>query len=684
MNRHLPTALALHAMLRYALIAAVVAPAAMSSMGATNNAVSVNFVNTEIDAVARAISVLLDRTIVVDPRVKGSITLYNEKPRTPAEVYVEFLAALRGLGFTVVEVGSLLKVVPESEAKLQSGVVALAESPRRGDQILTKVFRLAHESANNLIPVLRPLISPNNTINAGPGNSTLVVTDYADNLVRIATLIAALDLPPGGDVDVIELRHAIAAEVLPLVQRLVDGGGATGTPPAGAAASPANWVQAAPRGNALLLRISNPARLASMRSLIDRLDRPAAGDNTMGDIQVVPLKHADAVKLATVVRAAFGGGSAPASLASITNPSPSPAAPPGSAATPATTPLAASAAPSVGGFVQADPSTNALIITGPEPLQRQLRAVIERLDTRRAQVYIEALVVEVAADNAADVGFQWQGLIGKSGDSAGVALGTNFGTTGNIVTLSTAENTRNVSVGEGLNIALLHKYGSAYGLAAVARLLQSQANTNIVSTPNLITLDNEEAKIVVGSNVPFITGQSVNQGAGGAATSSPFQTVERKDVGITMRIRPQIGDGSTVRLNIYQEASSLSEKVAPGTSNAGPSTNKRSIETNVVVDDGELLVIGGLIEDRYTDRNSKVPLLGDMPWLGALFRSESRTKTRTNLIVFLRPLIVRDRETASTVSRERHDEVRQLQQRSQPQPHRALPIDNSPVLPPAP
>jgi general secretion pathway protein D len=218
----------------------------------------------------------------------------------------------------------------------------------------------------------------------------------------------------------------------------------------------------------------------------------------------------------------------------------------------------------------------------------------------------------------------------------------------------------------------------------VARLLQSQANTNIVSTPNLITLDNEEAKIVVGSNVPFITGQSVNQGAGGAATSSPFQTVERKDVGITMRIRPQIGDGSTVRLNIYQEASSLSEKVAPGTSNAGPSTNKRSIETNVVVDDGELLVIGGLIEDRYTDRNSKVPLLGDMPWLGALFRSESRTKTRTNLIVFLRPLIVRDRETASTVSRERHDEVRQLQQRSQPQPHRALPIDNSPVLPPAP
>jgi general secretion pathway protein D len=306
-------------------------------------------------------------------------------------------------------------------------------------------------------------------------------------------------------------------------------------------------------------------------------------------------------------------------------------------------------------------------------------------------VYIESMIVEVSGDNAADFGFQWQGLIGKNGDKTGLAAGTNFGSTGNIVSLSTAgatlgsgtttggTGTPAINIGEGLNVAVIRDFAGVYGLAAIARLLQSQTNTNIVSTPNLITLDNEEAKIIVGSNVPFITGQFTNTGT---ATTNPFQTIERKDVGITLRIKPQIGDNGVVRMQIFQESSSLSDRFAPGTSIAGPSTEKRSIESTVTVDDGQILVLGGLIEDKYTENKSKVPLLGDIPYLGALFRSESRTKTRTNLMVFLRPVVMRDAETTNRISTERYDLIRGQQQSAQPQPSVVVPINESPVVPP--
>ena len=354
----------------------------------------------------------------------------------------------------------------------------------------------------------------------------------------------------------------------------------------------------------------------------------------------------------------------------------------GTAATPATTPLSASAQPSTGGFIQADPSTNSLIITAPEPLYRQVRAMIEQLDSRRAQVYIESLIVEVSGDNAADFGFQWQGLIGQNGDRYGAFAGTNSSVGGpSIIDLTTTLAGAGTATkpGEGLNIGLLKNYGGTYALAAIARILQSQSNTNIVSTPNLITLDNEEAKIIVGSNVPFITGQFTNTGT---ATTSPFQTIERKDVGITLRIKPQVGEGGTVRMTIFQESSSVSDKVAPGTSNAGPSTDKRSIESTVVVDDGAILVLGGLIEDRFTDKKSKVPLLGDIPVLGALFRSESRTRSRTNLMVFLRPVVLRDADSANKLSLDRYDIIRARQKDAQPASSLLLPINESPVIPP--
>jgi general secretion pathway protein D len=656
--------------------------------------ITLNFVNADIEAVSRAMATILKQQILVDPRVKGTITLYSEQAISPREAYLNYLAALRGLGFTVVEVGDLFKVVPEADAKLQASTVSVGEVPRRGDQIITQIYKLNHESANNLVAVLRPLISPNNTINANPGNNTLVITDYADNLQRISKIIAAMDTPAGGEVEVIPLKHAVATDLALLVQRLAETSGGAGLP--GAAPSGTTNVLVDSRSNSLLVRSSSPARMAGLRSLIEKLDRPTSGNAALGNIWVVYLKNADAVKMAAVLRAAYVSGSNPAAggggaggLLGLPQPGggapPSPTALAGASAgasPQAAAPVTPSAGPSTGGFIQADPTTNALIITAPEPMYRQLRAVIDQLDSRRAQVYIESMIVEVSGDNAANFGFQWQGLLGKSGDKTGLVGGTNFGSTGNLLTIDTAQasgNAAGIKLGEGLNIGVLRDFGGTIALAAIANILQSQTNTNIVSTPNLITLDNEEAKIIVGSNVPFVTGQFTNTGT---ATTSPFQTIERKDVGITLRIKPQIGEGGNIRLTIFQESSSLSDKVAPGTSNAGPSTNKRSIESTVVVDDGAILVLGGLIEDRFTDNKSKIPLLGDIPGIGALFRSESRTKTRTNLMVFLRPVVMRGPEDASKLSLDRYDLIRAQQKDAQPASSFLVPINQAPVLPP--
>ncbi len=678
------------------LCLSLVAPPAALAQSASarfrGEPVTVNFVNADIEGVTRAMAAILKQQFVVDPRVKGTITLYSEEPLSPREAYLNYLTALRGLGFTVVEAGGIFKVVPEADAKLQAGVVSVGDVSRRGDQVITQIFKLDHESANNMVPVLRPLISPNNTINANPGTNSLVITDYADNLARLAKIIAALDTPAAGDVEVIALQHAVASDIAAIVQRLTDpAGGAQVVPGAGGVSAATIMVD--PRSNTLLVRAPNPARMSAIRALVAKLDLPTAGSSPLGNIWVVYLKNADAVKLASVLRAAFGAGAGAgtgaASPAGATSTQPGApgavTAAPGGASPQATAPLATSPTPSTGGFVQADPATNSLIITGPEPLYRQVRAMVDQLDSRRAQIYIESMIVEVSGDNAADFGFQWQGLIGERGDKTGVVAGTNFSSGGpSIIDLALTAAGRSAEVtkpGEGFNIGLIRDFAGTYSLAAIARMLQSQTNTNIVSTPNLVTLDNEEAKIIVGSNVPFITGQFT---ATGTATTNPFQTIERKDVGITLRIRPQVGEGGTVRMQIFQESSSLSERVAPGTSNAGPSTDKRSIESTVVVDDGQIIVLGGLIEDRFTENKSKVPLLGDIPGVGALFRAESRTKTRTNLMVFLRPIVMRDNETSNKISLDRYDLIRGSQQAAQPRQSILVPINESPVLPPTP
>jgi len=650
--------------------------------------VTLNFVNADIEAVSRAMAAILRQQFVVDPRVKGTMTLYSEKALAPHEAYLNYLAALRGQGYTVVEVGGLFKVVPEADAKLQSGTVSVGDVNRRGDQVLTQIYRLTHENANNLVPVLRPLISPNNTINANPGNNTLVITDYADNLQRIGKIIAAMDTPTTGDVEVITLKHAVASDIAALVQRLTDSaGGAAAGAPGGTSAS----VLVDPRSNSLLVRAPNPARLAAVRALVDKLDQPVQGGNAAGNIWVVYLKNADATKLATVLRAAYSGsgatsgsnGASPSSGGTPSTQSLVNALSGQGGSTQATAPVTPSAGPSTGGFVQADPATNALIITAPEPMYRQLRAMIDQLDARRAQVFIETMIVEVTGDDSADFGFQWQALGNVNGRYIG-GLGTNFGTGGVNIKANAAATTVTgalAGIGEGFNIGVVRKIGDNYGLSAIARALQSRADTNIVSTPNLVTLDNEEAKIIVGSNVPFITGQYTNTGSG-SSTVSPFQTIERKDVGITLRIRPQIGENGTVRMTLFQESSSLASGTAPGTSSAGPTTNKRSIESTVVVDDGQIIVLGGLIEDTFTVDKSQVPILGDIPYLGALFRSESRTKKRTNQMVFLRPVVMRDATASNSLSIDRYELLRGEQKDVRIPSNPLLPLNGVPVVPP--
>ena len=692
--------------------------------------VTLNFANADIEAVARTMATITGKNVVVDPRVKGQITLVTENAVQPNAAFQQFLAALRLQGFTVVESAGLYKVVPEADAKLQTGNVSVSQGGAggtpAGGQIVTQIFKLNFENAANLVPVLRPLISPNNTINVNPGNNSLVITDYADNLQRLARIVAAMDVSNASDVEVIPLQHAIATDLAPLVSRLIEGGSATATGTAQGVAqgqtdnSFKTTLLAEPRSNALIVRAANPARVALVRSLVAKLDQPAAPGSSAasGNIHVVYLKNADAVKLATTLRAALGsaGGSGTSSgggtgtgnlsggltrtgasglgqtsgLGNSTNAS-------GNAGGLGSSGLGTGQGssgssdanqPSTGGIIQADPTTNSLIISAPEPLYRQIRAVIDKLDGRRAQVLIESLIVEVSANKVAEFGIQWQGVLGNYGSTLGV-LGNNSSVAGrNILDLALAAATGNVTSianakpAAGMNLAIAPRINGKYYLGALANFLENTGDANVLSTPNLLTLDNEEAQIIIGNNVPFVTGSYANTGGSGGAVN-PFTTVERKDVGLMLRVRPQINENGTVKLTMYQEVSKVAESTL---SNAnGPSTSKRSIESTVLVDDGSVIVIGGLLEDSYALGQDKVPVMGDLPVVGGLFRNEKRTRQKTNLMVFLRPMVIRDSATSDALMVDRYEAIRALQQSTQPAPSTMMSgVSEAPVLPPLP
>ncbi|TMH62189.1 MAG: type II secretion system protein GspD, partial [Betaproteobacteria bacterium] len=515
---------------------------------------TLNFVNTEIEAVVRAMADFTGRTFIVDPRVKGTITLNVEQPVSAEQALAALSTALRLQNIALVDSGGVIRVVPEADARMQGGPVQLGPTAGRGDEIVTQVFKLEYESAVSIAQLLRPLVATNNPINAYAGNNTLVVTDYAENVRRIARIIAAIDTPAGSEVDVVRLEYGIASDMATLLARLLE-------TPAGQPGAEAGRVSilAEPVTNSLLVRAPTRARANLVRVLAAKLDQPSA---TPGNIYVVYLKNANATTLARTLLGvaapdqAGGQPTQPVFQTQSTGSRPVGTAParPLTGAPAAPTPVTGQLA---GAQIQADSATNTLIIIAPDAVYRNLRAVIDKLDMRRAQVFIESLIIEVTSDQAAEFGIQWQAGLGRlqgSGGAGGIA-GTNFGTGGQNI-LNVAQNP--ASVGQGLAIGVargqitLPGVGVVSNLQLLARALESMSKANILSTPNILTLDNEEARIVVGQNVPFITGQFVGPASGGA-TVNPFQTIERRDVGLTLRVRPQISESGTIKLVIYQE-----------------------------------------------------------------------------------------------------------------------------------
>ena len=646
---------------------------------AQNNNINLNFNNADVDAVISTISRATNRSIIVDPKVRGKISLMSSQPLTPDQAIDRLSTALRMNGFALVNTPGGYRVVTEADAKLQSSQIYTAKTDVAGDQIITRVFHLNFASAANVVNLLRPLISPNNTINALPGNNSIVVTDYASNLGRIEKIIQSVDNPAATKVETIALNNAQAAKVAALVNRALE----TSVPQGGDPLSKPT-VLADPRTNSLIIRSGNAERLAQIRRLVATLDT----SKNVGSIYVVPLKNAEAAKLAITLRAlvaADGSSNDPTNTNAQGNSNINARAPTtpnqgaasamnlggaggagganplgGGSSAAASTALTSTSEPSTGGIIQADPNTNSLIITATEPVFRDLMKVIAQLDRRRAQVYIESMIVELTDQNAAELGVQWQAL-----NSSNTAFaGTNFigpTTSGNTniigasaainAVLGTAGAVATAPLGLGLNVGSITSFGKNLAFSSLLRAVSTISGANVLSTPNLMTLDNEEARIIVGQNIPIVSGSYAQTGS--ATTVTPFQTFTRQDVGLTLRVRPQVSENGTVKLQIFQEVSSIQNFSAA----TGVVLNKRNVESNVIVEDGQIIVLGGLIGDDYTDGSSKIPWLGDLPLIGALFRYDNKSRKRSNLMVFIRPTVLRNNEENNIFSNNKLDDM---------------------------
>ena len=617
--------------------------------------ITVNFVNADIQSVIKTIGQHTGKNFILDPRVQGNVNIVSDKPVSKDMLYQILLSTLRVQGYAAVEDGNFVKIVPEAEAKTSAGPTGEAAARIPGDRIVTQVFILQNETAVQLVPVLRPLVTANNFIAAYPGNNAIVITDYASNVQRIQRIIESIDRPSGSEVQIIKLQNASAIDIAQTLRTVVP---ETHVPPNAPGAQPKVAVAIDPRTNSLIVRADNNTVMNRIKALALGLDTPGAGT---GNIHTVFLRNAEATRIAETLRGLLSGAESSRTTTTTTTPA-------GNTATQTTaTSTAASAAAAVApsSIIQAYPPTNSIIITAPEPTYRALRTVIDALDQRRHQVYIEALIVEVSTGLAAEFGVQWNA--GRDiGDGQVVFGGTNFNTTIGSNILGIAQDPR--TLGQGLNLGIIRGEISIPiagtrnsitlpNLQLLARALEGDSGANVLSTPNVLTLDNEEAKIVVGQNVPFITGTYTP--TSGSATN-PFQTIERKDIGLTLRVTPQVSEAGAVKLKIFQEVSNVTRDKALVQS-ADIITNKRSLESTVLVDDGQIVVLGGLIQDDQQATIDKVPLLGDIPWLGSLFKYESRNRKRTNLMVFLRPVVLKDDKAAASLTADRYDYIRNLQ-----------------------
>lgn len=594
------------------LLGALLAP----GVGAQTRTVNFDFEDAELRAVIQAVAEFTGKNFLVDPNVKGQVTVVAPSALTEEEAYRVFLSVLEVNGYVAVADAGIIKIVPAEKGKL-SGLADGAQGSD-GDGMVTRVIRPEHVLAERLVPILRPLVAPYGHLAGDAESGSLILTDRAANVARLLDIIRRLDMPAkGGEVDLVSLTHASATELAELFNRLhrqdaadATGGGAT--------------LMADRRTNNLIIKADADTR-REIRALAMALDTPAQG---RGDTHVIYLKNASAENLAQALESALSHEQTEAGQDS-------------------TDKL----------HIRAEPETNALIVTASQSDFRIIEQVIRKLDIRRLQVYVEALIAEVDAQVTQELGVQFSIGDGVRGNRRGVVGATNFDTGTSIQSVLTNP----LAAGAGLSLGFvdgvitLPDGTEIYNLTALAKALEGQSDANVLSTPNILTMDNEEAEIVVGQNVPFITGSftRINQGA---AVENPFQTIERQDVGLTLRIRPQITEGSAIKMEIFQEVSSVAQRGEA----RDIVTNTRSLSTTIVAENNQMVVLGGLMQDNVSNNAQKVPLLGDLPVLGNLFRFRGRTRKKTNLLVFLRPQVIRAPMDMDQPTRDKYDYLEQL------------------------
>lgn len=629
--------------------------AAMALAPAHAEPVTLNLKDADISAVIGTISEITGKNFIVDPRVKGKITIISSRPMESDEVYQVFLSVLDVYGFSAVPSGKVVKIIPDANAKQIAVPTTDADAPGRGDEFVTRVIELRNVSAAQLVPILRPLVPQQGHLAAYVPSNMLIIADRASNINRIANLIDRIDLPSSDEIEIVPLQHASAAEIVRILTALAQqdkarGGGAPTDPDA----SPV--LIADERTNSVLIGGGKSGRLR-LRTLITHLDTPL---QTQGNTRVIYLRYAQAKDLVPVLTGvsssveqqakAAGGAQAPA--ASGNN-----------------LPI----------NIQADESSNSLVITAPPDIFNALEGVIKQLDIRRAQVMVEGIIAEVTTDVSAQLGVQWV-ADGTPGGDGPVGL-TNFSNAGSSVTSIAGAVATNNYTGlslSGLALGVGRFNSDNVNFAAVVQALKSNGSTNILSTPSLVTLDNEEAEIVVGQEVPFVTGSFTSTGTGSGSVSNPFQTISRENVGITLKVKPQINEGDAIKLDIEQTIDSLGAKGDA----VDLVTNTRSIKTSLIIDDRQVVVLGGLIQDNVRQSVQKVPLLGDIPLLGWLFSSKSTTKDKTNLMVFLQTTILRDQAMMNRLTGSKYSYIRDIQLGTREKGMLMMRKEEAPVMPP--
>lgn len=596
---------------------------------------TLNFNDADIRIIIEAVAKYTGKNFIIDPQVKGKVTIISTRAMDAKQVYEVFQSILKVHGYAAVPGKDVIKIVPDANAKQEAIDNMRPRQDSDSDEVVTHVIEVRHVDANQLVPILRPLVPQRGHLAAVPSSNVIIISDAASNIARLVTIINRIDQATDSEVEVIPLSHASASEIMRIVNQL-ESGAAKGPQ----APQERTKMVADDRTNSLLISGDKTARLR-LRTLIAHLDTPVElGGNT----HVVYLRNAVAKDLVPVLTGITQAkGAAPAGAAKI----------PGGELN-----------------IQADTNTNALVITAPPDIFRSLKTVIHQLDVRRAQVMVEAVIAEVSSDTSRELGVQW-GIDGrKSGNAIGL-VNFNLGTP-----ITAYANLASPPSPTGLNIGLGSFTGTTK-IAALLSMLAGDAHTNILSTPSLVTLDNQEAEIVVGQNVPFVTGSFSSTG-GTAAPSNPFQTIERKDVGLTLKIKPQINEGDAIKMDVTQEVSSLATSAVAA---SDVITNKRSIKTSVMVDDGQIVVLGGLVKDDVLESEQKVPGFGDIPLLGWLFRYQKTQKIKTNLMVFIHPSIMKDEKTIRALTGEKYNFIRAEQLKVRERGVNLMADDVSPLIP---